>query len=123
MARFMSFLLPRIDDDREVAHGRFDQLLGAMACGGIEEQGVARLHHVAAASMTVADPTREHVEKLDAGMTETGVGNRVCAECNQIRLDPDLTGQRMPEQVIEMARFGAAPVDPQTGAGLDEGAV
>ena len=53
--------------------------------------------------MPITDFAREHVKKLDAGMTKMCIGNCVFAECNQIRFDPNLACQRMPEEVIQMA--------------------
>src|SRR6266446_1860534 len=115
--------LPRIDDDRKVLHRRFDQLLGSMAGGSIEEQRVARFHRVAHLRMAVAELAGEHIQKLDAGMAKIGVGHRAGAERDQVGLDADFAGQRMAEEIVHVAGLGAAPLDAHAGTGLDEGAV
>src|SRR5262249_53272602 len=83
-----SFSLTRINDDRQVAHGLFDELFGTMARRRIEEQCVARPHHVAAVSVSITDFAREHIKKFDAGVTKMSIGKRVFAERDQIRFDP-----------------------------------
>ena len=94
-----------------------------MARRRIEEQCVTRLHHIATVSVPITDFAREHIKKFDAGVTKMSIGKRVFAERDQIRFDPDLASQRMPEEVIEMAGLGAAPVDPHAGTGFYKGAV
>src|SRR4029077_19452870 len=110
-----SFSLTRINDDRQVAHGLFAERFGTMARRRIEEQCVARPHHVATVSVPITDFAREHIKKFDAGVTKMSIGKRVFAERDQIRFAPDLASQRMPEEVIEMSGLGAAPVDPHAG--------
>ncbi len=85
-----SFSLTRINDDRQVAHGLFDELFGTMARRRIEEQCVTRPHHVATVSVPITDFAREHIKKFDAGVTKMSIGKRVFAERDQIRFDPDL---------------------------------
>src|ERR1700722_19040934 len=63
---------PRIDDDGEISHRRLDQLLGSVARRGVEEQRIARLHHVAAVAVAIAYLAGQHVDELDAGMAEIG---------------------------------------------------
>jgi hypothetical protein len=99
----------RVDDDREVLHGGLDQLLGAVAGGGVEEQGVAGLHQVGAVGVPVAHLAGQHVEELDAGVSEARVGRGVLAQRDEVGLDAEVAGQRVAEQVVEMAGLGAAP--------------
>src|SRR6516165_11401713 len=80
-----SFSLTRINDDRQVTHGLFDQLFGAMARRRIEEQRVTRLHHGQRADNELYP--RAYM-KLYAGMTKISIGKRVFAERDQIRSDP-----------------------------------
>src|SRR5215831_7997651 len=124
MAAFIrSFSLTWIDNDRQVAHGLFDELFGTMARRRIEEQCVTRPHHVAAVSVSITDFAREHIKKFDAGVTKMSIGKRVFAERDQIRFDPNLASQRMPQEVVEMTCLGAASVDSHASTSFYEGAV
>src|SRR5262245_49541834 len=118
-----SFSLTRINDDRQVSHGLFDQLFRAMARRRIEKQRVTRLHHVATVSVPITDFTRQHIKKFYAGMTKISIGKRVFAERDQIRFDPNLASQGMPEDVVEMTCLGAASVDSHASTSFYEGAV
>ena len=44
---------------------------------GVEEQRVARLHQIAAVAMPVANLSGQHVDELDARMTEMRVGRGI----------------------------------------------
>src|SRR5207247_9758661 len=79
-----SFSLTRINDDRQVAHGLFDELFGTMARRRIEEQCVTRPHHVATVSVPITDFAREHIKKFNAGVTKMSIGKRVFAERDQM---------------------------------------
>ena len=78
---------------------------------GVEEQRVAGLQQVAAVGVAIADLAGKHVEELDPGVAKPGVRHGVPLECDQVGLDPDLARERMPEQIVEVAGFGAAALD------------
>src|SRR5262249_40406994 len=66
-------VLSRIDDDRKILHGQLGEGLRPMACRGIEEQRIAGLHGIGPVGVSIRDPAREHVDELDAGVTELGI--------------------------------------------------
>src|ERR1043166_1639809 len=110
----------RVDDDREILHRRFDQLFRSVARGRVEEQRIARLHEITAVGVQVSHLSGQHVDELDAAVTKIRVRHGVLAQGDQVRLHRDLARQRMPEQIVEVARLGPAPLDPHAAARLHE---
>ena len=68
--------------------------------------------------MAVANLPGKHVDELDAGMSEMGVGRGAFGQRDQIGLDADGAAERMAEQIVKMPGLGAAPFDAHAGAGL-----
>jgi hypothetical protein len=81
------------------------------------------LQKVSAVGMPVAHLAREHVDELDAGMAEIGIRLPIALERDQKRLNPDFAGQRMPKQIVQMARLGAAALDAHALPGFDKRAI
>ena len=104
-------------------HRHLDEILRAMARRGVEEQGVPRLHQIGAVPVPVSDLSGQHVDELDAGMAEMGVGHSVFGQRDQIRLDTDRTAERMTQEIVEMSGLGTAALDPHARSSLDERAV
>src|SRR5262249_41594981 len=96
-----SLVLPWIDDNRKVLHRELGEGLGPMPRASIEKQGIARRHGISPVSVPVVDLAREHVDELDAGVAELGIGLRTLAERDQVGLDGDLTLERMAEEIVE----------------------
>src|SRR5216684_3526355 len=112
--------LARIDDDRKILHRSLHKVLRTMSCVGVKEQCIARLNQVSAIGMAIPNLAGQHVDDFDAGVAELSVGNCVFGKINQIRLNANLAGQRMSQEVVLVPRLSAAAFYPHAATCLNE---
>ena len=103
--------------------GRSSSSSGPCGAPEVEEQGIAGRHWVELVGVAVDHLPHQHIDELDAVMLEQHVRLGVLAEGDEIRLDDDIAGKRMAEQLVAMAGLGAAPLDQHALAGPHIGAI
>ena len=94
-----------------------------MRRGGIEEQRIAGIEREGAIAMAITHAPGQHVDEFLARVTKRRVGLGAAGEADEVRLDRDLTAQRVAEQLIFVARARAAPLDLHALAGGDVRAI
>src|SRR5678815_3830061 len=100
-----------VDDDREHPYRQLDELFRPVRNAAAERERIAGREQVARLAMTVAQPSCENIDELDARMLEAGKDLALVVERDEERLEDASRTALDRQQVIGMSTSGAAAYD------------